>query len=284
METLRVITGGPDIISQLILTFTVVVIIILIISSVEALTGGEMSTLRTNAVLLKDTTTAQQFIGQDPDDVNLPRMYNSKNEPTGIECTYSLYLMVNPETFDAPASAEPSNGPVPVKHIFHRGFKNAFPAMAPGVFVEAGKNTLRIYMNTVTKWDNYVKVPNIPVGKWFHMIIILKGKYMDVYINGNVTQRNEFPDVPRLNNGNVYVMWPTVFDGSASAEASTDVKNFRVTGAMNGMVSRLQYFSYALTYADIDRLMLEGPSKTIMNKSFSELPPYFHDDWWVTRY
>jgi len=280
METLRVISGGRDLISQLILTATVVLIVLLVISSVEALAGGERSTLRTNAVLLQDTTTAQQYIGQDPDDSTVPYMYNSKNEPTGIECTYSMYLMVNPETFDATSSTTP----MPLKHVFHRGFKNAFPVMSPGVFVQAGSNTLRIYMNTVSSWNNSVEVPNIPVGKWFHLVILLKGKYLDVYVNGNVTQRKQFPDVPRLNNGNVYVMWPTAFDATATTAARDDVKAFKVTGAMNGMVSRLQYFSYALAYADIDRLMSQGPSKTIMNKSFSELPPYFHDDWWVTRY
>jgi hypothetical protein len=280
METLRVISGGPDLISQLILAFTVVLIVLLVISSIESLGGGELSKRRMNAVLLQDTTTAQQYIGQDPDDSTVPYMYNSKNEPTGIECTYSMYLMVNPETFTSSSATTP----MPLKHVFHRGFKNAFPMMSPGVFVQSGANTLRIYMNTVSSWNNFVEVPNIPVGKWFHLVIILKGKYLDVYVNGNVTQRKQFPDVPRLNNGNVYVMWPTTFDETATTKASQDVKNFKVTGAMNGMVSRLQYFSYALTYSDIDRLMSQGPSKTIMNKSFSELPPYFHDDWWVTRY
>jgi hypothetical protein len=285
METLRVISGGPDLISQLVLAFTAVMIVLLVVSSFESLMGGEMSKRRTNAVLLQDTTTAQQFISQDPSDSTIPYMYNSKNEPTGIECSYSMYLMVNPETFDVQESSYSSpSQPVPLKHIFHRGFKDIFPMMSPGVFVEAGKNTLRIHMNSVSKWENHVSVPNIPVGKWFHLVLILKGQYLDVYVNGNVTQRNQFPDVPRINNGNVYVMWPTTFDATTSTAASPDIKNFKVTGAMNGMVSRLQYFSYALAYSDIDRLMSQGPSKTIMNKSFSELPPYFHDDWWVTRY
>jgi hypothetical protein len=152
--------------------------------------------------------------------------------------------------------------------------------------VESGTNTLRIYMNSATKWDTYVSVQNVPVGKWFHMIIMAKGQYLDVYVNGNVTQRNQFKDAPRLNAGNIYVMWPVTFpvDGNLSADAKQNMGDFRVNGAMNGMVSRLKYFAYALTYSDIDGLFREGPSSTIVNKSFNELPPYFHDDWWVTRY
>jgi len=277
MDSIQQAAGGSDLVSQLFLAFTALVVIIVLIASVESLYGGEMSTRRTTAVLFKDTTTSQQFIAQDPEDPSSPLMYNSKNEANGIECTYSLYLMINPETFDTTSATKS------LKHVFHKGFKNAFPVMSPGVFVETGTNTLRIYMNSVAKWDNYVSVPNVPIGKWFHMVILIKGPYMDVYINGNVTQRTQFPDVPRLNAGNVYVMWPVTFpvDGTP---ATDNIKDFKVSGALNGMVSRLKYFSYALTYADIDGLMSEGPSSTIVNKSFSELPPYFHDDWWVTRY
>jgi len=281
METLQVIAGGSDLISQLVLTLTAVMVVLLVVNSIEAVyMGRETSSVRKTADLLADTTTSQQFISQDPDDGSVPRIYDSKNEPSGIECSYSMYLMVNPETFDTVSTTTPTT----LKHVFHRGFKNAFPVMSPGVFVESGKNSLRIYLNSVSKWDNYVTVPNIPVGKWFHMVIIVKGKYLDVYINGNVTQRHEFPDVPRLNAGNVYVMWPATFPVNSVTNANADVQAFKVSGAMSGMVSRLKYFSYALTYSDIDNQMAVGPSKTIVNKSFSELPPYFHDDWWVTRY
>jgi hypothetical protein len=269
----------------LILTFTVVVIIILIISSVEALTGGEMSTLRTNAVLLKDTTTAQQFIGQDPDDSNLPRMYNSKNEPTGIECTYSLYLMVNPETFDAPASAEPSNGPVPVKHIFHRGFKNAFPAMAPGVFVEAGKNTLRIYMNTVTKWDNYVKVPNIPVGKWFHLVLNCYKNGLDIFVNGNLANRISFNGtIPYQNFQDLVIFSKSNYSTLSSPRISSipDGETMNIAGSFNGLMSRLKYARYALSVAEIQKLMAEAPS-TKRRTMVQETPPYMADSWWSNQ-
>jgi len=278
MDSLQQVAGGSDLISQLFLAFMAIILIVLVITSVESLFGGEMSKQRTTAVLFKDTTTSQQFITQDLDDPSTAVMYNSKNEANGIECTYSLYLMLNPETFDTTQAKKT------LKHVFHKGFKNAFPVMSPGVFVESGTNTLRIYMNSAAKWDNYVSIPNVPIGKWFHMVIIIKGQYLDVYINGNVTQRHQFPDVPRLNAGNVYVMWPVTFPLDTTPAAEANIKDFQVVGAINGMVSRLKYYSYALTYADIDGLMSEGPSSTIVNRSFSELPPYFHDDWWVTRY
>lgn len=267
--------GGKDLLSQLLLAIGVIVILSLVVYGLDGAIQAIIDRSHRSAVLFADTTTSQQFISQDPDG-GMPLVYNSKNETNGMECTYSFYLMINADTFDQTSDATPK-----LKHVFHKGFKNSFPVMAPGVFVESGSNNLRIYMNSATSWNNYVTVKNVPVGKWFHMLIMIKGQYMDVYINGNVTQRNQFPDVPRLNAGNLYVMYPVQFQGGQGSSIPAD---FVVGGAMSGMVSRLKYYAYALSYSEIDGLYREGPSTTIVNKSFNELPPYFHDDWWVTRY
>ena len=275
MTYIQPIIGNTGLVSQLFLAFTAIVVLGLLTYSLESVVQSFIDRSKRSAVLFKDTTNSQQFISQDPDG-GMPLVYNSKNEANGMECTYSFYLMINSDTFDQTQSATPT-----LKHVFHKGFKNAFPVMAPGVFVESGTNNIRIYMNSVTSWDNYVVVPNVPVGKWFHMVIMIKGQNMDVYINGNVSQRNQFADVPRLNFGNIYVMYPIQFPYPGSP---TQVGDFKVTGPISGMVSRLKYYAYALTYSDIDGLYREGPSSTIVNKSFNELPPYFHDDWWVTRY
>ena len=278
METIQQVAGGSDLIAQLFLAFTAIIIILFVISSAESLFGGETSKMRETTTLLKDTVNAQKYVDQDPEGGSGQYIQNSKNEANGIESTYSMYLMLSPDNFDTTETTKT------LKHVFHKGFKSAFPVMSPGVFVESGTNTLRIYMNSAAKWNNYVSVPNVPIGKWFHLVILMKGKYMDVYINGNVTQRHEFPDVPRLNKGNVYIMWPVTFPVAGDTVAAENVGEFKVSGAMKGMVSRLKYYSYALTYATIDQLMSEGPSSTIESNTFKELPPYFHDDWWVTRY
>ena len=278
METIQQAAGGSDLIAQLFLAGTAIIILLVVVSSAESLFGGERSKLRETTTLLQNTVNAQKYVNQDPEEGAGTLIQNSKNEANGIESTYSMYLMVGQDNFDTTEATKT------LKHVFHKGFKSAFPVMSPGVFVESGTNTLRIYMNSAAKWNNYVSVPNVPIGKWFHLVILMKGKYMDVYINGNVTQRHEFPDVPRLNKGNVYIMWPVTFPVAGDTVAAENVGEFKVSGAMKGMVSRLKYYSYALTYATIDQLMSEGPSSTIESNTFKELPPYFHDDWWVTRY
>ena len=101
-------------------------------------------------------------------------------------------------------------------------------------------------------------------------------------MNGNVAVRHEFDAVPKLNYGNVYVLAPITFP--KTPEERANVRNFSVDGAAKGMVSRLKYYAYGITYADIDSLVREGPSKKIISNTYTEVPPYFHDDWWVTRY
>jgi hypothetical protein len=274
---------GRGIVSQLLLLTVSLLVLVSLITILETVVDGIKKFNRTSTVLFDDTTPTRQVVVQQPGAPNL--IYNSMNEQNGMEFSYSMYLYINPETFEGytadSCGAGQRSDVTALKHIMHKGGKDPYPLLAPGLFVEGSKNTLRLYMNSATKWDNYVEIPNVPVGKWFHLVIILKGKYLDVYVNGNVTVRHQFDTVPKLNYGNVYIMYPTKFPAFPTDKINA---NYRVEGPMKGMVSRLKYYAFALNYSQIDSLYREGPSKKIVSPSFAEVPPYFHDDWWVTRY
>lgn len=276
---------GPGLIPQLLLTVVAILALYAIITIAESIVNTFKAFDRQTTVLFQDTTTGRQLITQSAESDNL--IYNSENEVHGMEFSYSMYLLISPETFEETVSAGTCGGKKKqqttfLKQIFHKGSKDGFPLLAPGLFVEGNKNTLRLYMNSSTKWDNYVEIPNIPIGKWFHLVITMKGKYLDVYVNGNVTVRHEFATVPKLNYGHVYVLYPVKFPKNTNdMNIKTD---FRVDNAAKGMVSRLKYYSYALNYSQIDSLYREGPSKKIVSTTYEEKPPYFHDSWWVTKY
>lgn len=275
---------GPGLVSQLLLTVVAIIVLYVIVSILENVVNTFMRFDEQTSVLFSDTTTSKMIIPQTPDAKD-KLIYNSVNEKHGMEFSYSMYLYISPETFEESVvnscGSQETTSNMSLKHIFHKGSKDGFPLMAPGLFVEGNKNTLRLYMNSTTKWDNFVSIPNIPIGKWFHLVITMKGKYLDVYVNGNVTVRHEFVTVPKLNFGHIYVLYPTKY---VSPEV-TEGPRFMVDGAAKGMVSRLKYFAYALNYAQIDGLYREGPSKKLVTSSaYSELPPYFHDDWWVNKY
>jgi len=279
---------GPGFVPQLLLTIVVFLVIQTLFSIIEAIVTALRKVDRASAVLVPDTVISSVTIPQSPY-AESPLIFNSENEKAGLEFSYSMYLMVSPETFEAVQSSgevcdssKVASDVTSLKHIFHRGSKTAFPLMAPGLFCHGNKNTLRLYMNSTTKWDNYVEIPNVPVGKWFHIVIMMKGKYLDVYINGNVTVRHQFHTVPKLNFGNMYVMAPIRFP---KATDRVRIDNFKVDGPIKGMVSRINYYAYALNYSQIDELYRQGPSTVVRSTvGVGERPPYFYDDWWVTKY
>jgi hypothetical protein len=276
MEYLRNValyTMGPGLIPQIILTLIAIVALYVIITVFESIAEAVRNYDNLTTVLFDETTGVQQLISQSPDSAKL--INNSVNEANGMEFSYSMYIFIDPDTF------ENSTTTTKLKHIMHKGVKDAFPLMAPGLFVHNNKNTLRLYMNSVTKWDDYVEIPNVPIAKWFHLVISMSGKYLDVFVNGNITVRQEYTTIPKLNAGDIYVMYPLRFPRTDDDLTTTGLN---IEGPMRGMISRLKYYAFALNYSQIDSLYREGPSKKIITKSYTETPPYFRDDWWVTRY
>lgn len=285
VNTIISFVSGPGLLPQLIITVVGFLVLYAVLTVAETIVNTVKSFYRQTAVIQNDTVNSSFKLLQDLNG-DSPLIFPSNNESQGMEFSYSMFIFIDPKTFNKDVSqvcnGSTTNNATMLKHIFHKGSKAGFPLISPGVFVMGDRNTIRIYMNSSTKWDNFVEVPNIPVAKWFHLVITLKGKYMDVFINGNISVRHEFQTVPKLNYGNVYVMTPLTFPKPNMQIAS--VGDFKIDNAMEGMVSRIRYYAYALNYSQIDSLYREGPSTTIVSKSFSQVPPYFYDDWWVNRY
>jgi hypothetical protein len=276
---------GPGLVPQVLLVVVIMVVANVVISVFEVIVNTVKKMDQQTAVLQSDTVTDKMTILQKPNGDD-PLIYSSANEPSGLEFSYSMWIFIDPKTFEnsrtqqcGPAGTVNSAA---MKHIFHKGSKSGFPLLGPAVFVMGNTNTLRVYQNTSTAWNSFVEVPNIPVGKWFHLVITMKGKFMDVFVNGNIAVREEFATVPKLNFGNVYLLSPITFPPNPNTPLQ--LGDYKVDGAAVGMVSRVKYFAYAANYAQIDTLFREGPSKKIVSKTYTQTPPYMFDDWWVTRY
>jgi len=354
---------------QLVETFVYTLVFSISMQIIEA-TFSSLKRYQTMAITLYPLTYDNpQTYPQDPDsgyELILP----SKDERNGTEYSYSCFISVMPETFTGEQGT--------FKHVYHKGSKNVYPLMAPGVFFKSDKNTLRVYQNSSMAWDNYVDIENFPIRKWVHLVVMLKGKSLDVYINGNLANRKKFTDLPKLNYGGFYLLLPKIVNkktddscdlvvadalkrnankdsansalgdalkganadnvlGSASSLASATaaalganiganvgVKSvttitekerdlganlLRINGRMNGYVSRIKYFAFALSYSQIEKLMREGPNPkragggsdmTTPNISFgydvikgpkfvpnpnaidNNLPGYQSDSWWTS--
>ena len=224
------------------------------------------------------TYNTTQVFTQDPSTC-FPILEPSNDERNGSEYSYSSFIYISPEV---PNICKNPDKPI-FQHIFHKGSASIYPLMAPGVFVKPDGNTLRIYHNSTKKWDNYIDVPNIPVNKWVHLVVTLKGNFLDIYINGNLANRMKFNDVPKLNYSDLYLL-----KGFRTEETSGQANSIVNSLALNGYVSRLKYFAYALSFTQIDELLRMGPNKISFKKKGSELDQasfeigLFQTDDWIT--
>lgn len=180
--------------------------------------------------------------------IHLPR---SRNELGGIEFSYSTWMFIDNYNYNIGKW----------KHVFHKGNESSWPLRAPGVWLNPDKNAIRVYMNSYKEISEYVDVENIPIGKWFNLILVLKDRNMDVYINGNLKRSLKLQGIPKQNYGDLYV---------------------NAFGGYSGQISRLRYYDYALNYAEISSILKIGPSMKPCDDS-SEKPPYLTANWWTNE-
>lgn len=266
----------PGIVSQVLFGLALVVGLYLVLLFIEIIYKY------VNRLSMSRTDLLPYTYNIDDKSINIPQNPNvkgskpvnlSNNERSGIEFTYSFYLNVSPTAFKQEYG---------LSHIFHKGYSQQFPLLAPGVYMRSDTNTLRVYMNTYKTWNNYVEVENIPIGKWVHIAIVVNESSLEVYINGNLAKKLPFEGyAPYQNFEDICCFSQRRITMKQSIVPSVDENGFDVFGCMKGQLSRLTYFSYALCYAEIQQLMNEGPSSKLESAlNTGNIPPYLDDTWW----
>ena len=281
------------ILNQVLTGIVIVVIIYMTMATMEYIYKSFTRMWKDRLELFADTYTSgsKMFTAiQNPTNNSAKTIHVSKNQRSGIEFSYSMFIHLNSSTF--------SNGHQTLHHILHKGYSQLYPLLGPGIFSWGHTNTLRVYMNSYDTWDNYTDIENIPVDKWFHLVVSCKGSTLYVYINGNLKQKlglsNSKP--PYQNFGDVYLFSSRKLtltkNNTASllndtyftepSGGSPPPSSLTFDGSATGMASRVYYFSYALTYSEIQSLMSQGPS-TVISGTDMTLSPYLSDSWWMNR-
>jgi len=270
----------PGIMSQLIFSLVLLVILYVVLLFIEVLYKyyNRLSINRT--ILLPNTYNIDDKSITIPQNPNITGNYHvspSNNERSGIEFSYTFYLNVNPSAFRQEYG---------LSHIFHKGYSSQFPLLAPGVYMRSDTNTLRVYMNSYKTWNNFIEVENIPIGKWVHVALVVSENSLEIYINGNLAKKMSFEGfTPYQNYQDIQCFSQRRITMKKSMIPSVDENGFDVFGAMKGQISRLNYFSYALCYAEIQKLMNEGPSSKLDSAlATGNIPPYLNDTWWNQGY
>ncbi|NBP65753.1 MAG: hypothetical protein EBU66_13960 [Bacteroidetes bacterium] len=289
MESTGVSMTGTDTLSQVLSGIAIVVLVYISLSVSEFIYNSFMAMFKDRVELFPNTyaSGAKMFTAiQNPQNPKAKTIYFSDNQRSGVEFSYSLFINIKSDTF--------SKGEHKLYHILHKGYGQVYPLLGPGIFCWGDTNKLRVYMNCFDTWDNYTDIENIPVDKWFHLTVTCKGNTLYVYINGNLKKKmalsNNTP--PYQNYGNVYAFSPRRITLSKSITTSLEkdnefssaqsVSSLNFDGAAKGMISRVYYFSYALTYTEIQYLINMQPS-TVMDSPDMSLTPYLSDTWWANK-
>ena len=244
--------------------------------------------------LIKGMTEANNKveIEQNPNKNGSKPIYRSSDEPGGMEFSYSLWMYV-----------EKLNETHELTHVFHKGEENYiadegeykltngdiitpgmnFPNNGPGLYLrktttndetsEFGQAELITVLNTYpdeTDVDQsnhiteQVSIGNIPLHNWVLVTIIVRGRNLDVYINGNIARRHVLSGVAKQNYGNIYA-------GS--------------NGGFEGKLSNLTYYNEAIGTRKIYSILRMGPdlrmvnNANLLNKKFD----YLSLSWFLGR-
>lgn len=188
----------------------------------------------------------RRFI-QDPSVDGAKTIIRSNNEDQGIEFTWSVWLFIE----DIAAGAGK------YRHIFHKGDSPVkvgedgiiYPNNGPGVYLAPNTNNLYVIMSTYNDYKEEVMIPGIPLQKWVNVIIRVKNKTMDIYVNGVITQSIVLNGVPKQNFGDVWMC---------------------ANGGFDGYVSNLWYYAEAIGVSKIAEINRKGPNRKMLGQSGME--------------
>jgi hypothetical protein len=280
-------SGSSDTVTDILMGIAIVVLLYIGLATAEFIYKSIMSMWVDKVELFPDTYASgtRMFTAiQNPRNPAAKTANLSDNQRSGVEFSYAMFVFLKSECF--------ASGEQKLLHILHKGYNKPYPLMAPGIFTWGNKNTIRIFMNSYDSWNNWSEVENIPVDKWFHLVVSCKGNTLFVYINGSLKQKVTLSGntPPYQNYGDVYLFSPRKMAVSKTITTSLasdpefkgmgSNSSLQFGGAASGMVSRVYYFSYALSYTEIQKLMNMGPSSVMSGPDMS-MTPYLSDTWWV---
>jgi hypothetical protein len=184
---------------------------------------------------------SRRIISQDPSKSGAITIYRSNNQETGMEFTWNVWLKVDGVGVDNTHD-----------HIFSKGGNgrantNGYMLYnSPGLYLDASSNQLIFKLAKYVLSSETVKIPNIPMKRWFNVSIRLENKILDIYINGTVTKRVVFDNVPKQNYDDIFVCY---------------------NGGFQGSLSNLRYYDRALNVFQINNIVMAGPNLSAADDS-----------------
>lgn len=195
------------------------------------------------------------IISQDPKNKDSVPILRSVNEKTGIEYTWSVWLLLKYNQVAANTKADTIFAKGPIGNF---NATNGFNGVnGPGLYVAKvpdGTVSIGFLMDDVVNNDPFtlilkkqgITIDNLPLNKWVHVAFRLENKVVDAYVNGVITKRLQLLHAPKQN----------FYDVLACGN-----------GGFQGTLSNLQYFNRALNVFEINNIVMFGPNLTSSKQS-----------------
>ena len=217
---------------------------------------------------LIDGNVGNMKIPQDPSQANAVTIIRSTNDAVGIAFTWSSWIYIKQKEMSPQNKGK-------WYHVFNKGSANASadvgmngimtPNNGPGLYLKDDYSAIRVVMSTFNQPNAYIDVDNIPINKWFNVIIRVENTVLDVFINGDLAQRLPLNSVPFQNYGDV---------------------NVAINNGFNGVLSSLRYYNTALGTRDIANIISEGPNLKVLGSSGGApgLMDYLSTRWFYSQW
>jgi hypothetical protein len=191
---------------------------------------------------LMDANVGNLIVPQNPTESSAIPILRSVNDEVGIAFTWSVWLYI--KQHDSVATTA-------YRHVFNKGSSSPIngimsPNNGPGLYLNSDYTKLKVVMSTFNKHDNSIEIDNIPINKWFNVILRVENTVLDVFMNGDLAQRMPLNSVPFQNYGDV---------------------NVAINGGFNGNISSLRYYNTALGTRAIQNIVSSGPNLKVIGAS-----------------
>jgi hypothetical protein len=205
----------------------------------------------------------QWIIPQNPSTNGSIPILRSKNEQNGISFSWSTWLYINDLTYRSGQ----------YRHVFHKGNENInvtnaptgmnSPDNAPGLYIAPDDNTLVVVLNTFKNITEKIEIENIPIKKWFNVVIRCDANIVDIFINGTLTRRYVLQSVVKQNYGDICIS---------------------MNGGFDGFTSLLRYYNYPIGTATIQGIMADGPKLKLIQDLSGKLDGAKETDYLAFRW
>lgn len=181
-------------------------------------------------------------ISQDPKKTSAILVQRSNNADGGAEFSWAVWLFIDPNQDKSSAG---KYSPIFIKGSGDwTGSSGTNSSNGPGMYVRTdgakGTTELMVAMDTTARAvADEVKVQNLPIQKWVHVVLQLKNTQLQVYVNATLAATHTLVAAPRQNYYTIHVC---------------------PNGGFGGALSDLRYFDHAIDVLQMRSLLASGPN------------------------